>query len=43
MKPNYFLRFLSTPGILGIATVSFFLTLFILINWVSPDLLILGQ
>ncbi|BAY56413.1 MULTISPECIES: hypothetical protein [Leptolyngbya] len=36
-----FLRFLSLSSILGIATVSFFLTLFILINWVSPDLLYL--
>lgn len=38
-----FLRFLSIPSILGIATLSVLLTLFILINWVSPDLLILGQ
>ncbi|MBE9011108.1 Photosystem I reaction center subunit IX [Pseudanabaenaceae cyanobacterium LEGE 13415] len=43
MQANYFLRFLSTASILGIVTTSFFLTLFILINWVAPDLLILGQ
>ena len=38
-----FLRFLSTASILGILTSSVLLTVFILINWVSPDLLALGQ
>ncbi|MGG6270113.1 hypothetical protein ACQ4M3_33835 [Leptolyngbya sp. AN03gr2] len=43
MQLQYFLRFLSVPSILGIVTLSALYTLFILINWVAPDLLILGQ
>ncbi|NJK52801.1 MAG: Photosystem I reaction center subunit IX [Leptolyngbyaceae cyanobacterium SU_3_3] len=38
-----FLKYLSNAPILAIVTTSFFLTLFILINWVSPDRLVLGQ
>lgn len=36
-------RYLSLNALLGVVTLSVLLTVFILINWVAPDLLFLFQ
>lgn len=36
-------RYLSLNALLGVVAISVLLTAFILINWVSPDLLFLAQ
>ncbi|MER3434083.1 MAG: Photosystem I reaction center subunit IX [Leptolyngbya sp. ERB_1_1] len=36
-------RYLSLNAVLAVVTLSVVFTVFILINWVSPDLLVLAQ
>jgi photosystem I subunit IX len=42
-QANYFSRYLSSAPLLAILAVSAAYTLFILINWVRPDLIFLGK
>ncbi len=41
--PSALLKFLSNAAVLAVVSSSLLLTAFILINRVSPDLLVLGQ
>ncbi len=42
-QATYFSRYLSSAPLLAILSVSLAYTLFILINWVRPDLIFIGK